>query len=172
VPMVDHTPLNSFRVAPLPLVDPCVTSSTHVGSLGPGGPTFDIAFVARALFIALACALALLLCPTCAFLSATCPSGYTASLLRRADNVSPLHRDSHHIHLMANCQATGVLSPVDCLILSVTSSLSVSHVSSCVDCTLSNTHWRHAMKKEYLTILANHTWVLVFWCPIFRATMW
>jgi hypothetical protein len=62
---------------------------------------------------------------------------------------------------MVTRQAVGVLRPVDCFILSATTSLSISPMSSSVHSVLVNHHWCCAMEEKYRALLANHIWDLV-----------
>jgi hypothetical protein len=58
-----------------------------------------------------------------------------------------LHRDLVHIHPMVTRRAAGVLSPVDRLVLSVSSSLVLSLEPSSVRNVLANPNWRHGMEE-------------------------
>jgi hypothetical protein len=56
--------------------------------------------------------------------------------------------------------ATGVLRPVDRLVLMAEAPPDASLVPSSVRVALADPHWRRAT-EEYMTMLANHTWNLV-----------
>ena len=62
-----------------------------------------------------------------------------------------LQHDSRHVHMMVTQRATGVLRPVERLVLSASSSV-LSPEPSLVRSALINPNRRHAMEKEYETL--------------------
>jgi hypothetical protein len=71
-----------------------------------------------------------------------------------------IHRNLGYVHPMVTRRATGVLRPVDRLILAADMTCNppdASPVPSSVRTALADPHWRRAMEEEYATLLANHT---------------
>jgi hypothetical protein len=62
-------------------------------------------------------------------------------------HLNALHQDPVHIHPMVTRRAAGVLSPVDRLVLSVSSSLVLSLEPSSICSALANPNWRHGMEE-------------------------
>jgi hypothetical protein len=62
-----------------------------------------------------------------------------------------LQHDSRHVHMMVTQRATGVLRPVERLVLSASSSV-LSPEPSFVRSALINPNKRRAMEKEYETL--------------------
>jgi hypothetical protein len=71
-----------------------------------------------------------------------------------------IHHDPSHVHRMVTHRATGVLRPVDRLVLTADAPPDVSPVPSSVRAVLADPHWCRAM-EEYVALLANNTWDLV-----------
>ena len=69
-----------------------------------------------------------------------------------------IHRDPDYVHPMVTHRATGVLRPVNWLILTADAPLNASSVPSSVRV---DPHWHRAM-EEYVALLANHI-CLGFW---------
>jgi hypothetical protein len=71
-----------------------------------------------------------------------------------------IHRDPRHVHPMVTQRVTGVLRPVDRLILDADTTVTppdASPVPSSVRTTLADPHRRCATEEEYAALLANHT---------------
>lgn len=141
VPLVAPAPQDSLQATPPPLANPCVTPSTHAGPLGPLWPYlrtwWPLLRHRPHLWGSLRCP------HLCRFLVATrnlCMSindvsgqVHRPALALSRQCITPiLHHDPRHIHPMMTRQDAEVLPPVDCLVLSATTSLSVSPVLSSV----------------------------------------
>jgi hypothetical protein len=72
-----------------------------------------------------------------------------------------IHRDPDHVHPMVPHRSTGVLRPINRLVLTVDAALAHSLVPSFVRAALADPHWRQAMEEQYEALLAKHTWDLV-----------
>jgi hypothetical protein len=78
-----------------------------------------------------------------------------------------IHRDLRHVHPMVTQHVADILRPIDRLILAAdttTTPPDASPVPSSFHTALADPHWQRAMEKEYVALLANHTWDLVS-CP-------
>jgi hypothetical protein len=58
---------------------------------------------------------------------------------------------------MVTRHATGVLRPIDRLILMVDAPPGASSIPSSISAALTDPHWCSAMEEEYAALLANHT---------------
>jgi hypothetical protein len=79
-----------------------------------------------------------------------------------------IHRDPGHVHPMVTRRATGVLRPIDRLVLAADTTATppdASPVPYSVRTAFADQHWRRAMEEEYAALLANHTWDLVPYPP-------
>jgi hypothetical protein len=75
-----------------------------------------------------------------------------------------IHRAPGHTHPLVTQRASGVLRPINSLILAADTSATppdASPVPSSVRTALADPHWRRAMEEEYAALLANHTSDLV-----------